>query len=45
MAKEKSMGELSTCVLNLANECDRRFEHANLKGETCMGSRLKSCTA
>ena len=45
MAKEKSMGELSTCVLNLANECDRRFEHANLKGETYMVSRLKSYTA
>ena len=30
--------------LNLVNECDRRFEDANLKVETYMLSRLKSCT-
>ena len=45
MAKEESMNELFTCVLNLVNECDRCFEHANLKDETYMVSRLKACTA
>ena len=45
MTKEKSMNEFFACVLNLVNECDRRFEDANLKVETYMLSRLKSCTA
>ena len=45
MTKEESMGEFFACVLNLANECNRRFYNANLKIATCMLSRLKSCTA
>ena len=45
MTKEKGMNEFFACVLNLVNECDRRFEDANLKVETYMLSRLKSCTA
>ena len=42
---KRSMNEFFACVLNLVNECDRRFEDANLKVETYMLSRLKSCTA
>ena len=34
-----------TYILNLVNECDRRFENANLKVATYMLSSLKSCTA
>ena len=34
MTKEKSMDEFFACILNLVNECDRRFEDANLKGAT-----------
>ena len=45
MTKEESMGGLFACVLNLVNECDTHFEDANLKVETYMLSRLKSCTA
>ena len=45
MAKEESMDEFFTCILNLLNECDIRFEDANLKVATYMLSRLKSCTA
>ena len=45
MTKEESMDELFECSLNLVNECDRRFEDANLKVATYMLSRLKSCTA
>ena len=28
------MDECFACILNLVNECDRRFEDANLKGAT-----------
>ena len=45
MTKEESMDEFFASVLSLVNECDRRFEDANLKVETYMLSRLKSCTA
>ena len=45
MTKEESMDEFFTCMLNLVNECDRRFEDANLKVAKYMLSRLKSCTA
>ena len=39
------MDEFFACILNLVNECDRRFEDANLKVAAYMLSRLKSCTA
>ena len=45
MTKEESMDEFFACESNLVNECDRRFEDANLKVATYMFSRLKSCTA
>ena len=44
MIKEESMDECFACVLNLVNECDRRFEDANSKVVPYMLSRLKSCT-
>ena len=43
MTKEESMDEFFACVLNLVNECDRRFEDANLKVATYMLRTLKSC--
>ena len=45
MTKEESMDEFFACLLNLVNECDRRFYDANLKIATYMLSRLKSSTA
>ena len=45
MTTEESIDEFFTCILNLVNECNRRFEDANLKVATYMLSRLKSCTA
>ena len=45
MTKEESMDEFFTCILNLVNEFNRRFEDANLKVATHMLPRLKSCTA
>ena len=44
MTKVESMNKFFACVLNLMNECERRFENANLKVATYMPSRLKSCT-
>ena len=44
MTTEESIDEFFTCILNLVNECNRRFEDANLKVATYMLSRLKSCT-
>ena len=45
MTKEESMDEFFACLLNLVNECDRRFYDADLKIATYMLSRLKSSTA
>ena len=45
MTTEESIDEFFTCILNLVNECNRRFEDANLKVATYMLYRLKSCTA
>ena len=45
MTKEESMDEFFACQSNLVNQCDRRFEDANLKVATYMLCRLKSCTA
>ena len=45
MTKEENMDEFFACELNLVNDCDRRFEDANLKVATYMLCRLKSCTA
>ena len=44
MIKEEGIDEFFACVLNLVNECDKRFEGTNLKVATYMFSRLKSCT-
>ena len=41
MTKEESMEEFFAAVLNLVNECDRRFEDAHLKVATYLLSRLK----
>ena len=45
MTKEESTDDFFACVLNLVNECDRKFEDANLKVATYMLCKLKSCTA
>ena len=45
MTKEEIMDKFFTCILNLVNECEKRFEDANLKVATYKLSRLKSCTA
>ena len=45
MTKEEGMDEFFAFVLNLVNECDKRFEGTNLKIATYMLCRLKSCTA